>query len=94
MFDLYKEATKKAFTLKVLQAEYTELEWNTGSVLNILHFSNFFLFTFIYCVLLLEFKSIKTPIHARHWNKVTWECVCTLLAFQLVPLTQKEDTLT
>lgn len=29
MFDLHKEATKKAFTLKVLEPEYTELEWNT-----------------------------------------------------------------
>lgn len=29
MFDLHKEATEKAFTLKVLEPEYTELEWNT-----------------------------------------------------------------
>lgn len=67
MFDLHKEATKKAFTLKVLEAEYTELEWNTRRLSP--QYSPFFELFLIYLHLLsflLEFESIKTSIHARH----------------------------
>lgn len=93
MLDSHKGATKKAFTLEVLEAEYTELEWNTRTI-NPQYSPSFSYLPSVIVSFLLEFESIKTSIHARHWNKIPWVCFHTLLAFQLVPLTQKEGTLT